>query len=103
MYIPVHIYILQKHLFVFSAKVRIIYVYINNIFTVNSIEEKVSGLRAIVTTSAINRYVTLFLRICTDDSWQSVLTIVDFYGDNSDDFASMAGPGHWNDPDMVET
>lgn len=36
-----------------------------------------------------------------DDSWQSVLTIVDFYGDNSDDFADIAGPGHWNDPDML--
>jgi len=35
------------------------------------------------------------------DSWESVLRIVDFYGTNTDDFASLAGPGHWNDPDML--
>ncbi len=39
--------------------------------------------------------------IFVDDSWQSVLTIVDFYGDNSDNFAAVAAPGQWNDPDMV--
>ena len=32
---------------------------------------------------------------------KSVLRIVDFYGKNTDDFASLAGPGHWNDPDML--
>ena len=35
------------------------------------------------------------------DSWASVLDIINFYGDNKDDFASVAGPGNWNDPDMV--
>ena len=30
-----------------------------------------------------------------------MLRIVDFYGTNTDDFASLAGPGHWNDPDML--
>ena len=33
--------------------------------------------------------------------FKSVLRIVDFYGKNTDDFASLAGPGHWNDPDML--
>jgi len=35
------------------------------------------------------------------DSWQSVLTIIDFYGEDSDTFSSYAGPGNWNDPDML--
>ena len=30
-----------------------------------------------------------------------MLRIVDFYGTNTDDFASVAGPGRWNDPDML--
>jgi alpha-N-acetylgalactosaminidase len=37
------------------------------------------------------------------DSWASVLDIINFYGDNKDDFASAAGPGNWNDPDMVSS
>lgn len=38
-----------------------------------------------------------------DDSWESVLSIIDFYGNmnTSNDFAGFAGPGHWNDPDML--
>ena len=35
------------------------------------------------------------------DSWPSVLDIVDFYGDNSGDFLRLSGPGGWNDPDML--
>ena len=27
--------------------------------------------------------------------------IIDFYGDNSDGFLDLAGPGGWNDPDML--
>ena len=31
------------------------------------------------------------------------MSIIDFYGNHntSDDFAPYAGPGHWNDPDML--
>lgn len=36
-----------------------------------------------------------------DDSWDSVLTIMDYYGDNQDDLIPFAGPGKWNDPDML--
>ena len=36
-----------------------------------------------------------------DDSWNSVLTIIDWFGDHQDEFLQHAGPGHWNDPDMV--
>jgi hypothetical protein len=36
-----------------------------------------------------------------DDSWQSVLSIIDFYAEHQDDFAQTHGPGHWFDPDMV--
>ncbi|XP_044746675.1 alpha-galactosidase A [Coccinella septempunctata] len=36
-----------------------------------------------------------------DDSWQSVSSIMKWFGKNQDRFATMAGPGHWNDPDML--
>jgi len=36
-----------------------------------------------------------------DDSWTSLLSIIDFYGDDKDKFGSFAGPGKWNDPDML--
>lgn len=35
------------------------------------------------------------------DSWASVESIIDYYGDNQDVIAANAAPGHWNDPDMV--
>lgn len=35
------------------------------------------------------------------DSWESVQRIIDYYGDNQDEIVPNAGPGHWNDPDMV--
>ena len=38
-----------------------------------------------------------------DDSFESVLSIIDFYGNEttSSQFAPFGGPGHWNDPDML--
>lgn len=35
------------------------------------------------------------------DSWSSVLDIVDWFFDNQDVLAPAAGPGRWNDPDML--
>lgn len=35
------------------------------------------------------------------DSWESVQRIIDYYGDNQDEIVQNAGPGHWNDPDML--
>jgi len=35
------------------------------------------------------------------DSWQSVTSIIDYYGDNQDQLIPFAGPGNWNDPDML--
>jgi hypothetical protein len=35
------------------------------------------------------------------DSWASVEAIIDYYGNNQDVIVPNAGPGHWNDPDMV--
>ncbi len=35
------------------------------------------------------------------DSWASVASVIDYYGDNQDTIIANAGPGHWNDPDMV--
>jgi len=38
-----------------------------------------------------------------DDSWDSVLSIIDYYGNlnTSSQFAPFGGPGQWNDPDML--
>jgi len=35
------------------------------------------------------------------DSWESVSSIIQYYGDNQDELIPAAGPGHWNDPDML--
>jgi hypothetical protein len=37
-----------------------------------------------------------------DDSWDSVYSIVQWFGDNQDRLSPFHGPGHWNDPDMVK-
>ena len=37
------------------------------------------------------------------DSWNSVERTIDYYGDQQDVIIANAGPGHWNDPDMVST
>ncbi|XP_036395216.1 alpha-N-acetylgalactosaminidase-like [Megalops cyprinoides] len=36
-----------------------------------------------------------------EDSWDSVLSIVDWFSDNQDLLQPAAGPGRWNDPDML--
>jgi len=36
-----------------------------------------------------------------EDSWDSVLSISDWFHTNQDDLQPAAGPGRWNDPDMV--
>lgn len=35
------------------------------------------------------------------DDWNSVVSIINFMFDQQDLLQPMAGPGHWNDPDMV--
>ncbi|XP_046575091.1 alpha-N-acetylgalactosaminidase-like [Haliotis rubra] len=35
------------------------------------------------------------------DSWDSVKSIIGFYGDDKDNFTKFAGPGNFNDPDMI--
>lgn len=35
------------------------------------------------------------------DSWASLESIIDYYGNNQDYIIPNAGPGHWNDPDML--
>ena len=35
------------------------------------------------------------------DAWQSIMSIVNYYGYNPGDFIGAAGPGKWNDADMV--
>ena len=37
-------------------------------------------------------YITLFFKF---------QGIIDYYGDDKDDFLGFAGPGGWNDPDML--
>ncbi|XP_030301714.1 alpha-N-acetylgalactosaminidase [Calypte anna] len=36
-----------------------------------------------------------------EDSWDSVLSILDWFSTNQDELQPAAGPGHWNDPDML--
>lgn len=36
-----------------------------------------------------------------DDSWSSVAGIVEFYGQDHTNFVEVAGPGNFNDPDML--
>lgn len=36
-----------------------------------------------------------------DDSWASVQSIIDYYGNNQEILVPHSGPGHWNDPDML--
>ena len=36
-----------------------------------------------------------------NDSWESVYSILQWFGDNQDRLSPFHGPGHWNDPDMV--
>ena len=35
------------------------------------------------------------------DAWVSIQSIIDHYSTYQDVFQPYAGPGHWNDPDMV--
>jgi alpha-N-acetylgalactosaminidase len=35
------------------------------------------------------------------DSWTSVLSILDWFVNHQDELQPVAGPGHWNDPDML--
>ncbi|CAH1640393.1 unnamed protein product [Spodoptera littoralis] len=35
------------------------------------------------------------------NSWQSVVGIMTWFGDHQDEFVKFAGPGHFNDPDML--
>jgi alpha-N-acetylgalactosaminidase len=35
------------------------------------------------------------------DNWHNIQGIIDHYGDNTDGFLEVAGPGAWNDPDMI--
>lgn len=60
-------------------------------------------------SSAIQVNYSLLADICNlwrnyddiQDSWSSVLSILDWFVDNQDVLQPVAGPGHWNDPDMV--
>ncbi|KAG8243609.1 hypothetical protein J6590_042011 [Homalodisca vitripennis] len=36
-----------------------------------------------------------------DDSWASLTDIMDYFARKQDSIADYAGPGHWNDPDML--
>ena len=36
-----------------------------------------------------------------NDSWDSIKNVIQFYGADYGNFSEMAGPGAWNDPDMV--
>ena len=35
------------------------------------------------------------------DSWKSIESTIDFFGDNQEVISPFIGPGRWADPDMV--
>ncbi|GFS42086.1 alpha-N-acetylgalactosaminidase, partial [Trichonephila inaurata madagascariensis] len=35
------------------------------------------------------------------DSWESIVAIIDFFGDNQEVLTAHVGPGRWSDPDML--
>lgn len=36
-----------------------------------------------------------------DDSWESVSNIIEWFAQDNGNLSAAAGPGHFNDPDMV--
>ncbi|XP_015265368.1 PREDICTED: alpha-N-acetylgalactosaminidase-like [Gekko japonicus] len=36
-----------------------------------------------------------------EDSWESLSRVIEWYGDHQDTLQPAAGPGRWNDPDML--
>lgn len=36
-----------------------------------------------------------------DDSWDTMTSITNYFAENQDRIQPNAGPGHWNDPDML--
>ncbi|XP_069760953.1 alpha-N-acetylgalactosaminidase-like isoform X2 [Narcine bancroftii] len=36
-----------------------------------------------------------------NDSWNKVIAIINWFGDHQEDLQPAAGPGRWNDPDML--
>ncbi|XP_028669701.1 alpha-N-acetylgalactosaminidase-like isoform X2 [Erpetoichthys calabaricus] len=52
---------------------------------------------------------TLLAQICNSwrnyydiqDSWESVMSVIQWYGKNQDVLQPAAGPGHWNDPAVL--
>lgn len=62
--------------------------------------QRASGIKVNYTNIALNcnlwrNYADI------QDSWDSVTGIIDYYGNSQDLFAWAAGPGNWNDPDML--
>ena len=51
--------------------------------------------------NSICTYITDINFLKLQDQWSSVLSIVDHFAEKQDTFTAAAGPGHWNDPDMV--
>lgn len=52
--------------------------------------------------TALRQYCNLWRNyVDIDDSWEEVEIIMDYFAEKQDKIAEQAGPGHWNDPDMV--
>ncbi|CAH1391697.1 unnamed protein product [Nezara viridula] len=51
---------------------------------------------------ALKKYCNLWRNYADiEDSWTSLCDIMNFFANNQDTVAIHAGPGHWNDPDML--
>jgi len=52
--------------------------------------------------AALSKYCNIWRNFGDiSDSWQSLSSIINIYGKNEFHFAEAAGPGHFNDPDML--
>ncbi|PNF24276.1 Alpha-N-acetylgalactosaminidase [Cryptotermes secundus] len=52
--------------------------------------------------TALKQYCNLWRNyVDIDDSWEEVEIIMDYFAEKQDSIAEHAGPGHWNDPDML--
>lgn len=62
--------------------------------------QQVSGMKPNYTQIA--KYCNLWRYFDdVDDSWKSILSIVDYYAKHQEELAAASGPGTWNDPDMI--
>ncbi|XP_070198175.1 alpha-N-acetylgalactosaminidase-like [Littorina saxatilis] len=74
-----------------------------DVIAINQDPLGIQALRLYATDYALIRKTCNTWRNSHDvqDTWDSVLSIIDFYGDDNQNFSAYTGPGGWADPDML--